>query len=226
MKVDPQFGNNETLEKLVDACHARGIRVLLDAVFNHCGKTFAPFLDVLEHGALSVYADWFHIRKFPLQVEEGIPTYDTFAFEPTMPKLNTENPEVQEYLLQVAEYWVKEIGIDGWRLDVANEVDHRFWRLFRNRVRAVNPDAYILGEIWHDSMMWLLGDQFDAVMNYPLTYAILDFVNTDQLDGNGFANTVGALLASYPQQVNEVAFNLLGSHDTPRLLTLCEDNKD
>ncbi|MDF2648926.1 MAG: alpha-glycosidase [Paenibacillus sp.] len=226
MKVDPQFGNNETLKKLVDACHARGIRVLLDAVFNHCGKTFAPFLDVLEHGALSVYADWFHIRKFPLQVEEGIPTYDTFAFEPTMPKLNTENPEVQEYLLQVAEYWVKEIGIDGWRLDVANEVDHRFWRLFRDRVRAVNPDAYILGEIWHDSMMWLLGDQFDAVMNYPLTYAILDFVNTDQLDGNGFANTVGALLASYPQQVNEVAFNLLGSHDTRRLLTLCEDNKD
>lgn len=84
MKVDPQFGNNETLKKLVDACHARGIRVFLDAVFNHCGKTFAPFLDVLEHGALSVYADWFHIRKFPLQVEEGIPTYDTFAFEPTM----------------------------------------------------------------------------------------------------------------------------------------------
>ncbi|MBD0380093.1 alpha-glycosidase [Paenibacillus sedimenti] len=225
LKVDPQFGTNETLKQLVDECHKRGIRILLDAVFNHCGKTFPPFIDVLEKGASSPYADWFHVKEWPLRVEDGIPTYETFAFEPIMPKLNTEHPEVKAYLLEVAEFWIKEIGIDGWRLDVANEVDHRFWRLFRDKVKSANPEAYILGEIWHDSMMWLQGDQFDAVMNYPFTNAVLDFVTNGKLDGAGFANAVGSLLASYPQQANEAAFNLLDSHDTPRLLTQCGEDK-
>ncbi|NHW37226.1 alpha amylase N-terminal ig-like domain-containing protein [Paenibacillus aceris] len=225
LKVDPQFGTNETLKQLVEACHQRGIRVLLDAVFNHCGKTFLPFIDVMEKGADSPYADWFHIKEWPLRVKDGIPTYETFAFEPIMPKLNTENEEVKAYLLEVAEFWIREIGIDGWRLDVANEVDHRFWRSFRDKVKRMNPDAYILGEIWHDAMMWLQGDQFDAVMNYPFTTAVLDFVTTGKLDGAGFADAVGAQLASYPQQANEAAFNLLDSHDTPRLLTQCDGDK-
>jgi cyclomaltodextrinase len=225
LKVDPQFGTNETLKQLVDECHKRGIRILLDAVFNHCGKTFPPFVDVIEKGAASPYADWFHVREWPLRVEDGIPTYETFAFEPIMPKLNTENAEVKAYLLEVAEFWIKVIGIDGWRLDVANEVDHRFWRLFHDKVKSVNAEAYILGEIWHDSMMWLQGDQFDAVMNYPFTTAVLDFITTGKLDGEGFAHAVGSLLASYPQQANEAAFNLLDSHDTPRLLTQCGEDK-
>lgn len=226
MKVDPQFGTNETLKALIEACHLHGIRVLLDAVFNHCGRTFPPFVDVIEKGADSPYADWFHVKEWPLRVDDdGIPTYETFAFEPIMPKLNTENEEVKAYLLEVAEFWVKEIGIDGWRLDVANEVDHHFWRQFHDKVKLINPDAYILGEIWHDSMMWLQGDQFDAVMNYPFTTAVLDFVTTGKLDAYGFANAIGAQLASYPQQANEAAFNLLDSHDTPRLLTQCGEDK-
>ncbi len=225
MKVDPQFGTNEQLKEFVDACHKRGIRVLLDAVFNHAGKTFAPFVDVLEKGADSPFADWFHVREFPLRVVDGIPTYETFAFEPIMPKLNTEHPEVKKYLLEVARYWVEEIGIDGWRLDVANEVDHAFWREFRQTVKAANPDAYILGEIWHDSIMWLQGDQFDAVMNYPFTNAVLDFFAKGKLDAAGFANAIGSQLAAYPQTVTETAFNLLDSHDTPRLLTLCGDDE-
>lgn len=222
LKVDPHFGTNNTLKELVEECHKRGIRVLLDAVFNHAGQTFPPFADVLKRGQDSPYANWFHVREWPLRVVNEIPTYDTFAFEPTMPKLNTENPEVKAYLLKVAKYWIEEIGIDGWRLDVANEVDHHFWREFRQVVKQANPDAYLLGEIWHDSIMWLQGDQFDAVMNYPFTNAVLDFVAHGKLDGAGFANAIGAQLASYPQQVNEVAFNLLDSHDTPRLLTLCQ----
>ncbi|WP_019635428.1 alpha-glycosidase [Paenibacillus fonticola] len=226
MKVDPHFGDTETLKKLVKACHERGIRVLLDAVFNHSGKTFAPFVDVLEKGEQSRYKDWFVVREFPLQVKDGVPTYDTFSFEPHMPKLNTENPEVKEYLLNVAEYWIKEAGIDGWRLDVANEVDHQFWRDFRKVVKKANPDAYILGEIWHESSSWLQGDQFDAVMNYPFTDAVLDFVVRRTLDAEDFAHAIGKQLARYPQQASEVAFNLLDSHDTPRLLTLCDGNKD
>ncbi len=225
LKVDPHFGTNEKLKELVDVCHKRGIRVLLDAVFNHAGRTFAPFVDVLEKGAASPYADWFHVREFPLRVEDGIPTYETFAFEPIMPKLNTENPEVKKYLLEVARYWIEEVGIDGWRLDVANEVDHAFWREFRQTVKKVNPDAYILGEIWHDSIAWLQGDQFDAVMNYPFTNAVLDFFAKGTLDAAGFSRAIGKQLAAYPQQVNETAFNLLDSHDTPRLLTICGDDE-
>ncbi|MUG87797.1 alpha-glycosidase [Paenibacillus timonensis] len=225
MKIDPHFGDISTIKKLVQACHERGIKVLFDAVFNHSGKTFAPFVDVMEKGEKSRYKDWFYVREYPLQVKDGVPTYDTFAFEPLMPKLNTENPEVKEYLLKVAEFWIKEVGIDGWRLDVANEVDHAFWRDFRKTVKTANPDAYILGEIWHESSGWLQGDQFDAVMNYPFTEAVLDFVVRGTLDAEGFANAIGKQLSRYPLQASEVAFNLLDSHDTPRLLTLCKDNK-
>ncbi|WP_223068013.1 alpha-glycosidase [Paenibacillus caui] len=225
MKVDPHFGDTKTLKKLVQLCHERGIRVLLDAVFNHSGRTFAPFVDVREKGEKSKYKDWFHVREFPLAVKDGKPTYDAFGFEPLMPKLNTEHPEVKEYLLNVAEYWIKEVGIDGWRLDVANEVDHHFWRDFRKRVKAINPDAYILGEIWHESSPWLQGDQFDAVMNYPFTDAVMDFVVHGTLDAQGFAQAIGKQLSRYPRQASEVAFNLLDSHDTPRLLTQCEGNK-
>lgn len=225
MKVDPQFGDTETLKRLVEACHERGIRVVLDAVFNHSGKAFAPFVDVMEKGEKSRYKDWFHVRKFPLEVIDGIPTYDTFSFEPLMPKLNTHNPEVQEYILKVAEYWIKEVGIDGWRLDVANEVDHQLWREFRKVVKAINPDAYLLGEVWNESSAWLQGDQFDAVMNYPFTEAVLDFIVRGALDAQGFAHTIGKIIARYPQQANEVSFNLLDSHDTTRLLTQCKGNK-
>ncbi|WEK56286.1 MAG: glycoside hydrolase family 13 protein [Candidatus Cohnella colombiensis] len=225
MKVDPQFGTNEKLKQLVDACHARGIRVVLDAVFNHSGKHWPPFVDVREKGESSPYAKWFHVREFPLEVREGVPSYDTFSFEQNMPKLNTEHPEVQDYLLDVARYWIKEIGVDGWRLDVANEVDHAFWRKFRDVVKGVNPEAYILGEIWHDSLPWLIGDQFDAVMNYPFTEAVLDYAVRNTRDGKQFSDLAGYLLAAYPQQANEATFNLLGSHDTARLLTLSKGDK-
>lgn len=222
MTVDPQFGTNEKLKELVEACHARGIRVLLDGVFNHCGRTFAPFRDVLENGPASRYADWFRVREWPLRVVDGVPTYETFSFEPIMPKLNTANPEVKQYLLDVGRYWIEEVGLDGWRLDVANEVDHEFWREFRRVVKRANPSAYILGEIMHDAMPWLQGDQFDAVMNYPFTNILLNFFAHRTTDASRFAQAIGAQLASYPQQISEVAFNLLGSHDTVRLLTLCE----
>ncbi|MFE0558018.1 MULTISPECIES: alpha-glycosidase [Paenibacillus] len=225
MEIDPQFGDKDTLKKLVDLCHARGIRVLLDAVFNHSGRTFAPFVDVQKNGMNSKYKDWFYVRSLPLEVVDGIPTYDTFAFEPLMPKLNTENPEVRAYLLKAAEYWIKETGIDGWRLDVANEVGHSFWREFRQVVKKANPDAYILGEVWHESSIWLEGDQFDAVMNYPFTNAVLDFFINRTADAEKFSFMLGKQLAGYPRQASEVMFNLLDSHDTARLLTQANGDK-
>ena len=135
-----------------------------------------------------------------------------------MPKFNTANPEVKAYLLGVAEYWIKEINLDGWRLDVANEIDHHFWRDFRQVVKKANPEAYIVGEVWSDSLIWLQGDQFDSVMNYPFADKVLEFFNGN-MDGLTFANRIGSILMRYPQQTNEVVFNLLCSHDTPRLLT-------
>ncbi|PZD94648.1 alpha-glycosidase [Paenibacillus sambharensis] len=222
LRVDPYLGTNDKLKELVDACHSKGIRVMLDAVFNHCGHTFPPFVDVQEKGEASPYAGWFHVREWPLAVKEDGTTYDTFGFEPIMPKLNTEHPEVKAYLLKVASYWLTEIGIDGWRLDVANEVDHQFWREFRKVVKEANPEAYIVGEIMHDSLPWLLGDQFDAVMNYPFTNILLQFFAHKKTDAGQFADAITTQLANYPKPVNEVAFNLLGSHDTDRLLSLCE----
>ncbi|MDR7071970.1 glycoside hydrolase family 13 protein [Fictibacillus barbaricus] len=225
LEIDPQFGDKETFKKLVKICHENGIKVMLDAVFNHSGFYFEPFQDVLENQETSRYKNWFHLHEYPI-VTEPRPNYDTFAFEKSMPKLNTENPEVREYLLKVARYWIEEFDIDGWRLDVANEVDHSFWRDFRKTVKSVKPDAYILGEIWHDSIGWLQGDQFDAVMNYPFTDAVLDFVAKEKIDAKTFTEKITAVINMYPENVNEVAFNLLGSHDTARPLTFCDDNKD
>lgn len=223
LEIDPQFGSKETFKRLVDECHKRDIKVMLDAVFNHSGYYFEPFQDVLKNQEKSKYKDWFHLKEFPI-VTDPIPNYDAFAFVPSMPKLNTENPEVKSYLLEVGKYWAKEFNIDGWRLDVANEVDHAFWREFRKEVKSANPELYILGEIWHDSMPWLQGDQFDAVMNYPFTNGALDFFAKDKISAKQFTDIISEVLHSYPQNINEVAFNLLGSHDTPRVLTICNDN--
>lgn len=223
MEIDPQFGDKETFKKLVDECHQRGIRVMLDAVFNHSGLYFGPFQDVLENQEKSKYKDWFHLHEFPVK-DVYPPNYDTFGYVETMPKLNTENPEVRSYFLDVAAYWIEEFDIDGWRLDVANEVDHSFWKAFRKKVKSIKPDLYILGEIWHDALPWLEGDQFDAVMNYPFTLAGLDYIAKEKIDTKQFADRLSKSYASYMENSNEVAFNLLDSHDTPRVLTECGED--
>ncbi|MDZ4956976.1 alpha-glycosidase, partial [Clostridium perfringens] len=152
--------------------------------------------------------------------------YETFGRIAMMPKINTENPEVIEYLLKVAEYWSGDMNIDAWRLDVCNEVDHVFWRKFREKVLSVNPDTYILGEVWHNGLPWLMGDQFHSVMNYPLAEAIKEYFCTNEINAEQFKYLVNEINVSYPIQINEVAFNLLDSHDTPRILTVANGNKD
>lgn len=221
-EIDPQFGDKKTFQSFMKACHKRGIKVMLDAVFNHSGFYFAPFQDVLEHGEESLYRDWFHIQEFPIQTNP-FPNYDTFAFGASMPKLNTANPAVKDYLLKVATYWIEAFNIDGWRLDVANEIDHSFWREFRQTVKAIKPDIYILGEVWHNAQPWLQGDQFDAVMNYPFTNHVLDFFAKDIINAQQFSNRMTEVLHMYTKPVNEVAFNIIDSHDTPRILTVAHN---
>jgi glycosidase len=223
MEIDSQFGDKETFKRLVQVCHEKGIKVMLDAVFNHCGFYLPQFQDVLDNGENSKYKDWFYIHDYPVQTEPK-PNYDTFAFTYAMPKLNTGHPEVRAYLLEVGRYWVREFDIDGWRLDVANEVSHDFWREFRKELKAIKPDLYILGEIWHDAMPWLQGDQFDAVMNYPYTNAAIQFFAQGNISAEEFVSKTTDAILMYPENVTEVAFNLLGSHDTPRIATVCKEN--
>ncbi|HAZ0849668.1 TPA: alpha-glycosidase [Enterococcus faecium] len=233
-EVDPAFGDKKLLKNLIDEAHKRGIRIMFDAVFNHMGVHSPQWQDVLKNGEKSIYKDWFHIRFFPVdsyqmtdlpETAENIP-YDTFAFTPFMPKLNTANPEVQKYLLDIATYWIKEFDIDGWRLDVANEVDHHFWKKIREAVTEIKPDIYILGEIWHSSQAWLQGDEFHAVMNYAFTDSIKDYFAKKKITASQMVSGMNHQQMLYRDQVNEGTFNLLDSHDTARILTLCQGNKE
>lgn len=219
--IDPHFGDPELFRTLVSQIHQRGMRIMLDAVFNHIGSASPQWQDVVKNGAQSRYKDWFHIHSFP--VTEG--NYDTFAFTPDMPKLHTANPEVQRYLLDIALYWIREFDIDGWRLDVANEVDHAFWKTFKQAVSAEKPDIYILGEIWHSSEPWLRGDEFHAVMNYPFTEPMIEYFADRAIPASRMAHRLNAHLMNGMKQVNEVMFNLLDSHDTKRLLTRCRNDE-
>jgi cyclomaltodextrinase / maltogenic alpha-amylase / neopullulanase len=243
-KVDPMLGGDAALRALLDAAHARGMRVILDGVFNHASRGFLPFHDLMENGPASPYRDWFFVHGFPLGAYgegDGTVRYDCWWSIPALPKLNTATPAVREYLMGVAEHWLR-FGIDGWRLDVPSEIDDdAFWREFRRRCRAVNPEAYIVGEIWDDAGRWLQGDQFDAVMNYPLTRAILGFAARDvdaeevarsgykrlpRLKAEAFAAALEAEVARYPRAIVDVQLNLLGSHDTPRLARVVRGDAD
>ena len=225
-EIDRHFGDKETFRQLVEQAHQRGMKVMLDAVFNHMGDQSAQWQDILKHGEKSVYKDWFHIQKFPvtndkLMNPKELP-YHTFAFASYMPKLNTANPEVKDYLLSVATYWIEHFDIDAWRLDVANEVDHQFWRDFRKAVLAKKPDLYILGEVWHTSQPWLNGDEFHAVMNYPLSDSIKDYFLSRSKKTSQFIAEINCQSMYYKQQISEVMFNLLDSHDTERILTTAQ----
>jgi cyclomaltodextrinase len=218
-RVDPGFGTNEQLVTLVTEAHARGIRVMLDAVFVDSGTDFFAFRDVRRHGPASRYVSWYHrIDSFP--VDPSIPNYETFATGLGIhPKLNTADPACAEYLLRVGEYWLRKADIDGWRLDVANEIDHVFWRRFRERVKRIKPDAWILGEVWHDATPWLSGGEFDAVMNYPFWEAALQYLQ-GQRDAREFDQALQRLWYRYPAPVLSGLLNLVGSHDTPRVRTV------
>ena len=193
-EVDPLLGGDDALRELLDAAHGRGMRVVLDGVFNHTGRGFFPFHHVMETGASSPYRHWFHIDDARLDAGRPLLAYPPPGTPPTelgykawwglpaLPKLNTGHPEVREFLMTVAEYWLR-FGIDGWRLDVPGEIDDEpFWQEFRRRCKAIRPDAYLVGEIWRVAPEWLRGDRFDALMNYPLGEAILGFAGMSNLD--------------------------------------------
>ena len=219
--IDPRLGTLEDFCAFLDDCHSRGIRVVLDAVFNHTCDTFPQFRDVMARGRDSEYYNWYFINRYPFAVD-GEYSYERFAFERHMPKLNTEDPDVRDYLLRVARYWT-EMGIDGWRLDVANEIDLSFWRAFRAEVKGINPQALILGEVWGDAQPYLAGDMFDTVMNYPFASLCRACFLEKTMDGARFRREIDRILTHYPAPMTRCMYNLLGSHDTARWLTLAKD---
>lgn len=239
-QIDPILGGNEAFRTLLDEAHRRNMRVVIDGVFNHASRGFFQFSHILENGAQSPYLDWFHVRQWPLSPygsPDQPPGYDCWWGNRELPEFNTDTGAVREYLWSVGEYWIEQ-GIDGWRLDVPNEIDDdEFWREFRRRVKSVNSDAYIVGEIWGDARRWLSGDQFDAVMNYLFTKACIGFFTgprgidqeivrgtgldpVQSIDAAAFRDTINWILSLYPWTATLAQLNLLDSHDTARFLSI------
>ena len=228
MHVDPCFGGDEAMRRMVKALHAEGIHVIIDGVFNHCGWRFWAFEDVVKNQERSRYCDWFYGLSFPVERPadpEAYPGYVTYAYERMMPKLNTANAEVREYFCGVGQYWIEEFGVDGWRLDVASEVDDGFWRAFRSAVKAVKPDALLVGEVWETARHWLDGDMFDSTMNYDFRRHCRRFFAEGDLDAYGFAARCSDMLMRYKLQMTGVQMNLLDSHDVSRFLSVCGGDK-
>ncbi len=232
--IDPDFGTNEDLKILVDTAHKLGIKVMLDGVFNHTGFFDPMFQDVVKHGEASRYKDCFFIdtfpvidfeldkKGFPIKYQNAPKRYKTFGFTPMMPKWNTSSDIVSSYLLDVVSYWIKEFHIDGWRLDVSNEVSHDFLRAIRKRARSIRSDIFILGENWDASLPWLLGDQMDAVMNYDLSIPLWQYLE-HKIDTFTFVNQLQLYLSRTPKHVIESMFNLVGTHDTLRIKRRLQD---
>ncbi len=222
LNVDIAFGGNGALKELVEKAHEKGIRIFLDAVFNHCSDKFMYFQDVKKHGEKSKYAEWF-IKKSTI-TKGG--EFECFAYCDYMPKLNTNNAEVQDYLINVAIKWIEEYDIDGWRLDVSDEVAHYFWKKFRRAIKDAKADAIIIGENWHDARPWLVGDEYDSIMNYSFTKACLDFFAFETFNAKQFAERLAEILMRNTDQVNNMMLNILDTHDTERFLHNTNGNKN
>ncbi|MBD5466553.1 MAG: alpha-glycosidase [Lachnospiraceae bacterium] len=226
--IDPCFGTDEEFRDMVALCHENGIKVIIDGVFNHCGWRFFAFEDVVNNGASSRYKDWFYRLEFPvIRPENGdiYPSYECFGYERMMPKLNTQNPEVRDYFCRVCRHWLREYGIDGWRLDVASEINDAFWESFYRAAKEVNPDAILIGEVWETARHWLDGKKFDSTMNYDFRKHCRRFFAEGSIDAYEFDGRVTHMRMRYRQQSVYAQLNLLDSHDVSRFLSLCGNDE-
>ncbi|MCL2004211.1 MAG: glycoside hydrolase family 13 protein [Oscillospiraceae bacterium] len=226
--VDEHFGDKETLKNLVSKAHELGMKVMLDAVFNHIGSKHMFWQDVLANQENSQYKDYFHIHSFPVlesYEDRNELNYDTYGFYHNMPKWNTENPAARKYLIEAALYWIRECGIDGWRLDASDDVSFSFWREFKSAITAYKKDFYILGEIWYNPSKWLDNGYFDAVTNYSLSREIRDFFLGKNPNPDEFTRKLFGKITRYSDMHSRIQLNLMDSHDTARVLTQADGNK-
>jgi cyclomaltodextrinase len=225
---------------LIQKCHQRGIKVIIDGVFNHVGVTFWAFQDVIENQQSSPYKDWFNIKCWddPSTPENEF-DYEGWNGVKDLPELKEDQNGLvagpRKHIHAIVQLWGDpnhdgdpSDGIDGWRLDVAEKVNIAFWKDFRQWVKAINPEAYITGEIWwedwqQNKMMnakpWLQGDVFDAVMNYRLAQAIKKFAidQKEQISAKAFGDSLQQIFGDYGRKHSLVCQNLMDSHDVDRL---------
>ena len=223
LKIDPAFGTEADLIELVEKAHSLGIRVILDGVFNHCGIHFPPFVDLLENGEASRFRDWFYPRKYPVEIDAKC--YECVGDYPYMPRLNGESPEVREYVEKVLLYWLERAHIDGWRFDVADELDRHAVTRWREAVKRAFPDALLLCETWGDASRLLGPDGLDSAMNYLFRDAMVDFFAHSAMDAKTLKARLDGMLMRYPREINHAQYNLIGSHDTARFLTEAKGEK-
>jgi len=222
-KIDPHFGDMKVFSHLIKEIHRRNMKVILDGVFNHSGDHHWAFLDAIQKGPTSPYWEWYNFHSFPVR-KHFRTNYETGGIY-YLPKWNIKNPQVRKYLFSVIRYWTEK-GIDGWRLDLPSSINHEFWQDFRILVKGINPEAYLVGEIWEDALAWLQGDEFDGAMNYQLREIALQFFVEKTITADAFDKHLNSMNQNYPPVTQEVMLNLLGSHDTPRIFTLCKGNKE
>ena len=234
---DPMLGTEEDFSALCKAAHDRGIRVILDGVYSHTGSNSRyfnrekAFDDIGAHNSKeSPYYSWFTFYQWPN-------AYHSWWNFDTLPTVNKMDPEFIKYIItdedSVVAHWLK-LGADGFRLDVADELPDEFIRLLRDRIREIKPDAYLLGEVWEDASnkkaygrlrRYFTGGELDSVMNYPFRTAIINFMRGFD-SGAALKETVMSIVENYPPQVVQCNMNLLGTHDTPRILTALVDDFD
>lgn len=229
LEIDEMFGGKEAFDALIAECKKRGIRIILDGVFNHTGDDSVYFNRYGKYDSTgayqspsSPYHDWYHFLRFPNQ-------YDSWWGIEILPRLNHSCRECRDFFVEkggVCEKYIKS-GISGWRLDVADELGDVFLDSLRKVVKAENPDALIIGEVWENAAekvsygtrrRYLRGGQLDSVMNYPTKNAIIDYIRRG--DCNLLYNTVTELYSCYPRTVSDCLMNILGTHDTERILTV------
>ena len=222
-RIDPHMGAEDDLRDLVRRAHALGIRVILDGVFNHVSSDHPFFRDVLENGRASRYYSCFYaLPETPRLPAAGeLPGYTCFSYVADMPKTNTADPFLRQYFCDVGANWVRKFDVDGWRLDVANELDDGFLRAFRASVKAAKSDALIVGEVWENAAHYLGGDMLDSAMNYDFRRYCRRFFAEQTVDAETFDTNVSTLLLRYNENALFAQLNLLDSHDVSRFLSLC-----
>ncbi|HVO44443.1 MAG TPA: glycoside hydrolase family 13 protein, partial [Aggregatilineales bacterium] len=217
-EIDPLLGTEEQFVTFVEEAHRRGIRVILDAVFNHCSDSSIYFRDA-QRSRQSPYYSWFTFTRWPDQ-------YEAWLGFRHMPEF-TESPEVERFLIGpegVTAHWLRH-KIDGFRTDVTPWVTTGFWRRFRRAVRALNPEAYLVAEEWQDASDYLIGDTFDATMNYRFAWALHGFLAHDKLTASEFDDRLQLWRRDTPPPWQLAQMNLVDSHDTGRILTTCGGDK-
>ena len=269
-KVDPTLGGDDALKDLINECHNRDMKVVLDCSLNHVHPRHFAFQDLIQNGENSKYKEWFTVFDYPVRFihrphlyantykvgwdgnQEEYKQYLDKTFEetkvpveikdddgpivepsfkawwgvPDMPKINFESKEARQWALDVTKYWIENFDIDGWRMDVAKELDFSFWKEFRDIAHGANKDTLLISEIFGDTSQWLQGDRFDGTMNYSFRESMTDYFATKRITNKEFADSLANLYSMYSFEALSSCQNLLSSHDVKRFLNRCGNEKD